>query len=224
MQNEPNFEKTSSRNEEFIKALIDKIVAHGTDLKAIDELIRKLPDPSAALEAMDKRVGELADRVEKLETNIGKTAGELEKVSRQLTLPADSIGQLSHQLENHAQLFEKPLKKSVHYTHFIGRSLLVCTLLGLMILGLLLLWNRTQIKADQHTENDIKWRHAKLSADSGVLRSLFETENAYRIDPEGFRAAVIEEEERRQQLYEKWLQLKQAEGDIQKLEEKKKKR
>jgi hypothetical protein len=171
---------------------------------------------------MDQRLGELTGRLEKQDANFEKTGEELRKISQQLSLPAASIEQLRQQLEQHTQLFEKPLKKSIHYTHFLGRSMLVSAILIIIIMGLTILWNRAQIKANLHEENDIKWRQAKLTPDSLILKALEETDRAYLADPEGFRKAVVDEEERRQELFEQWQRVHQAAGEIERLEEKKK--
>jgi hypothetical protein len=199
------------------------MVTYGAELQLTQELVRKIPNPTAAVAALEQRVENLEAQQTKTIATIEKSARQLETISHRLLLPAASIDQLGQQLRQHTQLFEKPLKKSVHYTHFIGRSILVCTILSLVILGLTFLSVHLWMRSNKYAENDIKWRHAKLSANSEVLRSLFETDNAYRTDPEGLKAAVIAEEERRKQLVDKALQLQQTQDEMHELEQQGKK-
>jgi hypothetical protein len=224
MQEQQGSKRSTSLSEEFKDAMIEKIVNLGADIERISEQIHKLPDPTAALGDFDKRVGELTQRLGQLGDNLGKVGDEFGKISQRLSLPVASIDRLSQQLTQHALLFEKPLKKSVHYTHFLGRSMLVGTVLFIMIVGLTILWNRTQIKANQHAENDIKWRQAKLTPDSLVLKALDKTDRAYLADPDGFRKAVIDEEERREELFEQWQHMQQVTREIEHLEEEGKKK
>ncbi|HEX9509376.1 MAG TPA: hypothetical protein VF939_02760 [Puia sp.] len=215
-------ERTSPMSGEFTKALVEKMVGHGADLRDVSEQIRKLPNPTPTLEGLDRHVGEMVNRMDLLGENFAKIGNELGRISKGLALPVDSIGKLEDQLKQHALLFERPLKKSVHYTHFMGQSLLVGAILVIIIIGLTILWDRALIKADQHTDNDIKWRTAKLTSDSLVLNALNETERAYLANPDGMRKSTLDEEERRQELFEQWQRVNQAAGEIRRLEEKKK--
>jgi transcriptional regulator of heat shock response len=229
MNEEFGSEYPSPFSTEFTKALVDKMVGHGTELKNIGEQIRRLPNPIPTMEGIDQRTTELANSLTQLAADIKKLEGSFAEIPQRLSGPIASVERLGQQLQQHteqmaqhAQLFEKPLKKSVHYTHFMGKPVLVIAILILIIAAESMLWNRSSIQAGQHSENDIKWRAARLSNDTQVSKKLDEIQAVYHANTDLFTKEVIEEEDRLQKLFEQFTQKQHAEQEILQLQENKK--
>lgn len=195
---------------EMIKALIAKVMDLGTAVKDTGELIRQLPNQQEALERWNQQSDNLAGNIGKLETCIQAMTGAFDKqlqgfaqqirgVDRQLV----GMEALQQALDGHARLFEKPLEKTVHYRHFLGRPLwvllAVSVVFGLMAFG----WMRTATNADQYRTNDSKWRCIALTRDTLVLHKVEHIDRDYLADPEAFKKLVDEEEERRAEEVDK---------------------
>ena len=189
---------------EMIKALINKVLDLGTAVKDTSELIRQLPNQQEALERWNEQSDKLAENIGKLETcmqamtgafdkQLQVFAGQVRGMDRQLV----GMEALQQALDRHAQLFEKPLEKTVHYRHFLGKPLWVliatAVVLGLVAYG----WMRTATRADQWAANDSKWRYIALTRDTLVLHKVEGINRDYLADPEAFKKLVGEEEERR---------------------------
>ncbi|HWK03832.1 MAG TPA: hypothetical protein VNS58_09375 [Puia sp.] len=207
---------------ELLKALIDKTMENGKDIRQVSELVRKLPNPTPALENLEQRVEKIENCQDTENELILRHGEKVDDLSKKMSLPIDVIEQLRNAMTEHAALFKKPLKKSVHYTHFLGRSLWVIAGLVAIVIGLIFLWNNTRINANLHADNDIKWRMVKLNSEGRLLQGLQEIESDYLANPDGMKKAVLAEEQRRQQLFEQ-EQVKNAAADkIEQLETKKK--
>lgn len=202
-----------------MRALIDKAVENGTAIREINEQIRKLPSPTAAVAGLDERIAAL----EKQLGTVGEGVGAL---SAQIGDPASRMvaymGNLQDRLEQYVHFFEKPMQKEVHHRHFLGWPVLVLigmlVIVGLEWFGLSRSWNREE----QFEKNDILWRAAMLSDDSLVTRVLYKDQREYQAEPEQFRKDVVAEEDRRAELYERWLDEQKNMGKIHALEKAKK--
>jgi hypothetical protein len=188
----------------MIKALIAKVMDMGTAVKDTGDLIRQLPNQQDALERWNEQSDKLAGNIGMLETCIREMkgafdkqlqgfAGQMKGVDRQLV----GMEALQEALDRHAKLFEKPLEKTVHYRHFLGKPLwvllAVAVLLGLMGYG----WMKTATRSGQWSANDSKWRYIALTRDTLVLHKVEGIDRDYLADPEAFKKLVGEEEERR---------------------------
>lgn len=189
---------------EMIKALISKVIDLGTAVKDTSELIRQLPNQQDALERWNQQSDKLAENIGKLETCMQQMtrafdkqlqgfAEQIKGVDRQLV----GMEALQQALDVHARLFEKPLVKTVHYRHFLGKPLWV--LLGVAVVVCLMGfgWMRTATNVDQYRTNDSKWRYIALTRDTLVLHKVEGINRDYLADPEAFKKLVGEEEERR---------------------------
>jgi hypothetical protein len=195
---------------EMVKALIAKVIDLGTAVKDTSELIRQLPNQQDALERWNQQSDKLAENIGKLETCIREMtgafdqrlqgfAGQMKGVDKQLV----GMEALQEALDRHAGLFEKPLVKTVHYRHFLGKPfwvlLAVAVVVGLMAFG----WMRTATRSEQWSANDSKWRYMAMTRDTLVLHKVEGINRDYLADPEAFKKLVGEEEERRAEEVEK---------------------
>lgn len=209
---------------EALKALIEKVVNNGKEIRQNSEDIRKLSEQGVVLQGLDKQVGTMGQYVDKLGKKFGEVAEGLRNVKEQTAFPVGVIDGLRMSLGQHARLFEKPLEKSVHVKYFLGRPILVLSGVIVVILSLVFLWNGAVERAGQYTENDIKWRCMKLTHDSLVLNALSQADEDYQSNPKQFEKDVTAEEERRRLLFEKWLQVNEKYGEIRDLQGKEKKK
>jgi hypothetical protein len=180
-----------TQGNEMIKALISKVIELGTAVKDTGELIRQLPNPQEPLERFNEQLGTLA-------ANILKMEASMKGMDRQLV----GMGALQEALDRHAQLFEKPLEKTVHYRHFLGKPVVVFLAMGLCIVVLTTLWVMGWNGAAQYRENDLKWRYAKLLMNVPIQVMVDSAERRYEADPGQFKKDVIAEEERQRELTE----------------------
>jgi hypothetical protein len=194
----------------MITALIAKVMDMGTAVKDTGELIRQLPNQQDALERWNQQSDKLGENIGKLETCIREMteafdkrlqgfAGQMKGVDRQLV----GMEALQEALDRHAGLFEKPLVKTVHYRHFLGKPLwvLLAVAVGLWLMGFG--WMRTATNAAQYKTNDSKWRYIAMTRDTLVLHKVEHIDRDYLADPDAFKKLVGEEEERRSEEVEK---------------------
>ena len=227
----PGHEGHLQVGEELIKALVAKTIDNGSAIQESRELIRnvaesirQLPDSRADVQTLDKRMDVLDEHV----TGTGSTITEVKELVQRMTaqriVGQEDIEGLRYQLKQHALIFQKPYHKDVHHTYFLGKPLLVLGGVALVFVTMLFFWNKTWLKAEQHAENDIKWRYIKQTHDSTVLKALNGAEDQYKMIPDQFRRDVEEEEARRQRLFEKMEQRIENENDIYELQQKEKKK
>lgn len=205
--------ETHSLGNELTNALVQKTIDNGKAteentklLLEIGELIRELPHPDTGIWEIEERLNNLwgfADTVKK-ETNGLKEA--VQKLVAREVIPPDVIEALREEMRRHAQLFEKPMEKRIHYTHFLGKPLLVLGVMFLLILGMLFFWNITWQKAERNEEGDLKWRFMKLDTNAIVRHVFASAEYAYKTDRDQFKKDVEEEEDRRKKLFADWEQ------------------
>lgn len=211
---------SASMGDELLRALIDKVVDIGTAIREIQEQIRKQPSPTAVVAGLDERIDALDKQLRTVEDGVAALTTQIgDPGSRMMA----NMGILRDRLEQYVNFFEKPMQKEIHHRHFLGWPVLVLfgmlVIMGLEWFGLTASWNREE----QYEKNDILWRAAMLSDDSLVTRVLNGDKREYQSGPEQFRKDVIAEEERRAELYQRWLQEQENMQKIHDLEKAKKK-
>jgi hypothetical protein len=192
------------------------------------ESLRRLEEMTKNFEAACKYIWDTAKTVEKIRSDFDafmqKMRSDFDRFIQNHSLSKD-IQLLRDDMANFIRFFEEPRHKDVHYTHFMGKTLILTIGLVFIILVLAVFLEQAWGQIDQRKENDIKWRYAKLAARAYGIRTLPVTDSLYKkMGPEAFRKTVEDEEDRRQALFEKQLQIDEAQGEIEKLEQKKKSR
>ena len=234
-------------DQELVKVLIDKTLDNGAALsdmkemginnleatrensRLIGEVIKGLDDQPVLkniLEDIKKRVDKNLQDNEELQK---RHNGELNRIWHALSdnneteaAQTELKQNLVDKLEENIQLFEKPHQKNVHYTHQLGRPLLMLGLMLILPIAEFIYWNGLWAKAEKYQEGDIQWRNIELTKDSIVLDAVQKTRSMYRMGPEQFRADVIGEENRRQELFERKMQRIEKDEEIHELEKKEK--
>jgi hypothetical protein len=185
------------------------------------ELVRGIP---AKIEAVEQRMITTNEAVSKLrERIVCLEAAVRHGMDGSLRLEG-AIQGLGAGLQQHAQLFEKPLHKSVQYRHVVGRAAWIIGVLSLLCAGSVGLCVLYHGNADRHADSDIQWRAAQLITDSATLFELQSQKQQYAKDPEQFRKEVVAEEERRAVLAERTLEMNQKIQEVDELKKKRKQR
>src|ERR1700733_6483207 len=147
-------ERSLSMGNELTKALIaktmdnEKATEKNTKLLGeIGELIRKLPDPETEIRDLGKRLGNLWDFADTVKKETAGLKEAVQKLVARETIQPAAIEGLREALKQHVQLFEKPLEKSIHHTHFLGRPLKILGGMFLLIVTMLFFWFSTWQRA-----------------------------------------------------------------------------
>jgi len=190
------------------------------NLKRLEELIRDF-------EAGCKLIWDTAKTGEKILSNFDafmeKMRSDFDRFIQNHSLSRD-IQLLRDDMVNHIRFFQEPYHKDVRLKHHMEKTLLVIFGLVLIVLVATVLLTQAWGRAGQHDENDIKWRWIKISAGPSLLRALDGTDSVYLANPKEFTKNVILEEDRLHELMEKQLEINQAQGEVEKLEQKKRTR
>lgn len=224
---------------EVSKSLISKLVDIGNDLGELRKKGRTSaslpPEMEKRLESMEERLmglGELVTKVLELERTARRA---MENTTNQLLTGQEGLIKdidqlrpfmeaLRAELDAHRQLFERPLHKEVHYRHFVGKPLWWLAGGVVVVCVVARLWYTSTLQADRCEGNDLRWRFVSLSHDSTVQHTMEKADAQYKADPAAFRKGVEQEETRRQDLAEKWMQMQETQQSIEELNKEEKKR
>lgn len=206
-----------SEGNAMLKALINKVVDLGAEVRGAVEVIRQLPDHKESIQAWGKQLKKLEEHIGKLDQcSVDMTKSFDQRVAG-MHVQLDGVESLRLALERHAELFEKPLEKTVHYRHFLGKPLYVLGGTWLLLCVLVYFWMRTGVRADQFSANDSKWRYLKLTHDSAVLHAAQKIERDYLSAPEDFKKLVSDEEERRNEEVENQMEEQSRHQEVDRL-------
>jgi hypothetical protein len=219
---EKAFNPSSTEANEFLKVILEKMNSSETTIRENAETVRKLSDTPEILQELGKRMGEQEKRLGELKGGMGEVRADFSKMAEKMAIPSDTISKLRVELERHVEFFGEPRRKDVHYRHFLGKPLVALIVAILVINVLVVLLIQSYRKAGLQDVNDIKWRYVKLSADTLFLHALTTAEDVFNANPDQFRKDVIDEEDRRQRLFEKWNQENETQKQIKELEGRKK--
>jgi hypothetical protein len=194
----------------------------------VQDILRRLEEMIRNFEAGCKLIWDTAKSNEKIRRDFDafmqKMRSDFDRFIQNHSLSKD-IQLLRDDMAKFIRFFEVPRHKDVHYTHFMGKTLILTIGLVFIILVEGVFLSQAWGQIDRRKENDIKWRCAKLYNRVYGIQTLPITDSFYKkMGPEAFSKAVEDEEDRRQALFEKQLQIDEAQGEIEKLEQKKKSR
>ena len=185
------------------------------------EVVRGMPDKVKAVEqrvaATGEAVSKMRERVDALEASVRQSMDEWKRME-------GAIYTLGTGLRQHAELFEKPLHKSVHYRHSMDGPLLAIAGMFVLCFGLVALCIHFYYKADDYAVSDVQWRGAQLITDSVTIHELQALKQSYASNPDSVRGAVIAEEDRRAALAERIIERDQKNQEIDQLTKQRKQR
>jgi hypothetical protein len=185
------------------------------------ELVRGIPNKMETVEKRVMATGEVLDKVRErmdaLEVSVRKSMDVANDMQ-------GSMLALGGKLYQHAQLFEKPLEKSVLHRHEVGWPIFLVVGLILSCCALVMVCFEFHAEAGQNAASDIQWRAAQLITDSGMVHELQTLKQNYAANPDSVRTAVIAEEDRRAALAERIIERDQKIQEVDELKKQGKQR
>jgi hypothetical protein len=218
-------QKSNSAEEmanELLQVLVEKTTNNEKAIRENTAGMSQLTDTRPILKEIGVRITAQEKQLEELKGGFGHVQAGIEKMAEKIAIPTEPISKLSADLKKHAEFFLVPRQKEVHYRYFLGKPALTLGV-AILIIGLLAtLLIRSYGRAEEHAANDLKWRYVNLWPDSVLFKALHLADERYKSDPEQFRKGVIDEEDRKQELFEKFELQNKTKQEIIELEEKKK--
>jgi hypothetical protein len=202
-------ESDYSVTDEILKGLTAKVTEMGSTVKETTAQAKKMSDQMSGLplfgqqmEVMGDSLRKLQEGFEKMKQAVGQMGEEIGSLPDKVVAPMDSIAGLRSALSNHTQLFEKPLRKEVHYRHFVGWPIKV--ILGMCVIVMVSVagwWNAGERVSDSK-QDELKYRFVKLQGNTAVQQVVDAAEEAWQADPDQFKKLVEAREEQDRQWYE----------------------
>jgi hypothetical protein len=203
-----------SMDKELMKVMANNITKNTEAIQAGNTEIGGLVQRVEALKGLEERVG-------KMEEELRTVSGLVAVIAAQPEFPVELVNHLRGDLARHTEYFQEPSRKEIHYRHFLGWPIVVIFLMAFAALGSGVLMVSANERADRYSASDIKYRRAKLIADSVLLQKLEATDRKYLDDPDGFRREVIGEEQRRDALVEQQMEAEAKKAQIEELKKQK---
>jgi hypothetical protein len=146
---------------------------------------------------------------------------ETKQVAGKIDLPSEKIEALQQALIHFGRQFEKPLDKTVHYHHYVGKAVWVLAVMTLITVGAMTMavwqWNR----AGEYAGDAVKWRYVALSVDPTVDSVVQRAQFWGRNDPAQLARDVEREEQRRAEVAKNEMREKTARRKIEELQQQK---
>jgi hypothetical protein len=189
----------------------------------IESLVGSVEDLQKKTEEIEGKIKGLQDHsepIKTLERRLGTAEKEIQDLPGKIFMPLPEILNLTHTLQQHSRLLGLPMKQEVRHEHHINKSVIVTVVLSLIVIGLLFLIYYAWFEADQHKDNDIKFRYLRVFEDSQGLTALRKIDSEYSADPAAFRQLVIRQEKIDLEKFEDYQQMQKNQQEIKNLQEK----
>jgi len=204
-----------------MKALVGKVVDLGTSMKENLDQTRKVTEHLEMVKGINERMTGQEQRVEELIRKECEVIDEIRKVAEKIDLPSEKIEALQQDLKDHRQLFEKPLDKTVHYRHYVGRVVWVLLGMAIVTVSAVSVAIRQWGRARDYAVDEVRWRYVSLSTDSVVSVVVQRAQDRGLVDPETFAREVEQEENRRAELTKNMIRAQTAQQQIEELKQQK---
>jgi hypothetical protein len=186
---------------ELVRGLPAKLSEVLEGLLAVEERLETccawMNNVSERMDALDKMaMSKLNERMYGLEFS-------MRQLAEKPTALDNATEVLRAEMRKHAELFEKPQKKTVHHWHYLHYYGWIIFGLVFACAGLIVLWGNARRDAERNATNDILWRGARQVLDPLLMGELDTVKNRHDADPEQFRQDVIAEDEHNEELTEK---------------------
>ena len=193
-------------DEVLVDALVQKLEAFDKWSKDTEGRLKNLPDHTDFIKRMNGRLLSAEKEIKDLPAKIFMPIPEIEAFTAE-------VGELRKQLAT-------PQKQDVRHEHHLSKPIFVCIglLLVTVTLGFLLYYS--WLRADQHKENDIKYRYLEVFQDAQGQRSLHVLDSLYRANPKEFRNAVIQQERIEKERFEDYQRMQENQEEMKLLQEK----
>jgi hypothetical protein len=189
----------------------------------LDTMVRAVDGLEKKTNGLQDQVNGLPDHSEFLRNingRLGAAEAEIKDLPGKIFMPLPEILVLTKTLQTHSQLLSMPVKKEVRHEHHLSKPVWTCVVMFLIIIGLVFLEYYTWFEADQHKENDIKYRYLQGFLASEGQKSLHKLDSQYKSNPDEFRKTVIDREKIQQDSFEDFKQMHEKQQEIKDLQEK----
>jgi hypothetical protein len=193
-------------SEILLESLVGAVDALEKKTKEIEDQVKGLPDHSGSIRGIDSR--------------LVAAENDIKELPGKIFMPLPEILALTHELQNHSRLLSTPMKQEVRHEHHLSKPIVVCIVLSLFVIGLLFLEYYAWFQADQHKENDIKYRFLKVFQDSQGQKLLHDLDSQYNANPNEFRNQVTQQEKIEQERFEDFQRVQENQKEIKNLQEK----
>jgi hypothetical protein len=189
----------------------------------LDSLVRSVESLEKKTDKIQDQVNGLPDHSEfhkNVADRLGAAENDIKELPRKVFMPLPEILGLTRALQSHSKLLNTPVKQEVRHEHHLSKPVVVCIILSLVVIGLLFLEYYTWIQADQHKENDIKYRFLMVFQDRQGQKYLYDLDSQYNANPIQFRRQVIQQEKIELDSFEDFKQMREKQQEIKDLQEK----
>lgn len=183
-----------------------------------------------AVEGLEKKTTGLQDQVNGLPDHteflrningrLGAAEAEIKDLPEKVFMPLPEILSLTKVLQTHSQILSMPLKKEVRHEHHLSKPVWACIVMFLVIIGLVFLELYMWFEADQHKENDIKYRYLQVFQEPEGQKYLHQLDSQYTLNPAEFRKTVIDREKIQRDSFEDFKRMQEKQQQIRDLQEK----
>jgi hypothetical protein len=189
----------------------------------LDSLVRSVETLEKKTDKMQGQVNGIPDHSEfhkNVADRLGAAENDIKELPGKIFMPLPEILGLTHELQVHSQLLSTPLKQEIRHEHHLSKPIIVCIILSFVVFGLLFLEFYTWFQADQHKDNDIKYRFLKAFQDSKGQKFLHKLDSQYSANPIEFHNQVIQQEKIEQERFEDFRRVQENREEIKNLQEK----
>jgi len=188
-----------------------------------DSLVRSVESLEKKTDKIQDQVNGLPDHSEfhkNVADRLGAAENDIKELPAKIFMPLPEILGLTHELQKHSQLLSTPMKQEIRHEHHLSKPVVVCIILSLVVIGLLFLEYYTWFQADQHKENDFKYRFLKVFQDPQGKKYLHGLDSQYIANPIQFRSQVAQQEKIEQERFEDFQRMQENQEEIKSLQEK----
>ena len=188
-----------------------------------DSLVRSVESLEKKTDKIQDQVNGLPDHTQfhkNVADRLAAAENDIKELPGKVFMPLPEILGLTHELQKHSRLLSIPKKQEIRHEHHLSKPVVVCIILSLVVIGLLFLEYYTWIQADQHKENDIKYRFLRVFQDSRGQKLLHTLDSQYTANPEEFYHHVIQQETIERLRFEDFQRVHENQQEIKKLQDK----
>jgi hypothetical protein len=173
-------------NEIVFDTMVEKLEKIHDSIRALTTKIEATPD-----------YGGECNQMQELQRMIQT---DIKSIPEQIFIPINEITTLKQEASKLNAQLKEPLHQKIKHLHHLGKPLLACIVLVMIILGLGQWLSREMDIVSTMKEHDIKYRMLNVSADNNLTRALHKADSLFLYDPDKMRKQVEAAEFQRMEL------------------------
>jgi len=163
----------------------------------LDTIVRKVEAQDKKQDDLQKQVDSFHDHSETLKNinvRLDTTEAEIQDLPKKISFPLLEMTWLTNALEKNSKINSRPIKAEVRHEHHLSSPIWTLIVMSLVIIGLLFVEYYTWFQANQHKENDIKYRYLQVFQPPDGKKFLHQLDSQYTSNPDQFIKDVIQQE------------------------------